>query len=227
MLFGKYSRLPFLLDADDGKGGGGDPPAGDPPANDDKPKTWDAYVESLSDDVKELYTTHVSGLKNALTSERETNKETAAKLKRLEELEEADKKRKEEQMTEMEKLQAQVAERDQKYADLQAQIDQERDQFNSERIKSAVKLAAKDLGFADPGDAYNLADITGVEIDDESGEIKGVEDALKKLSDAKPYLLEQEKGPRIGNNTRGKNGKRGKITEPEKITDKKGPLVRL
>jgi hypothetical protein len=128
-------------------------------------------------------------------------------------------------MSEQEKLQAQIAERDTKFAELQQQYEQDKARFDADRIKAAVKLAAQNAGFADPADAFNLADRTKVEIDPESGEIKGVEDALKKLSEAKPYLLTKNvRGDGLGNNTRG--NRRGTQPPPD---DKKlkVPPVRL
>jgi hypothetical protein len=57
----------------------------------------------------------------------------------------------------------------------------------SERLRSAVVSAAAKLGFADPMDAFNLLDKSALKQD--GGKVVGLDDALKALSEAKPYLV--------------------------------------
>lgn len=79
-----------------------------------------------------------------------------------------------------------AAERDKAMADMDAL----RQQFQGERIRHALEMEAGRQGFNDPADAYSLLDVSAITVD-EDGTIKGVEDALKALAKAKPYLVRQ------------------------------------
>lgn len=56
-------------------------------------------------------------------------------------------------------------------------------------LKSAVGLAARDLKIIDPDAAMLLLDKDALKFNDETSEYEGVEDALKNLIEAKPYLV--------------------------------------
>lgn len=178
----KMWEVPFYLDTDEPGGGGGGGDGDEPSEGEDV--TWDAYVESLDDDVKSLYQEHVSGLTSALEKERKANKEAKGELKdklaRLEELEEAEKKRKEAELSETEKLQQGIEEREAKIATLQGELEQTKAEFESERLKFAVMALASEMGFANAEDAYNLADLSKVERNDE-GKLEGAKEALEEL----------------------------------------------
>lgn len=64
-------------------------------------------------------------------------------------------------------------------------------EINSRLIRAEVRVVAAELGFANPEDAYHLADLAGVAVDDE-GVVSGVKKALEKLSKEKAYLLKTE-----------------------------------
>lgn len=64
----------------------------------------------------------------------------------------------------------------------------ERDTKAQERVlRYEVRLHAKDLGIADPGDALKLMDLSEVEYDDD-GEPKNIDKLLRDLVRKKPYL---------------------------------------
>jgi hypothetical protein len=61
-----------------------------------------------------------------------------------------------------------------------------RQQLTDERVQSRVMAAAQRLGFADPGDAYQLLDRADLVIED--GQPRNVDKLLKELLTKKPYL---------------------------------------
>ena len=55
-------------------------------------------------------------------------------------------------------------------------------------VRSAVVSAAAKAGFVDPDDAFALVDHDALEISDD-GSVKGVDDAIRAIAKAKPYLV--------------------------------------
>lgn len=111
------------------------------------------------------------------------NAESATRRKRLEELEAAEEERKAAQMSEIDKALKAKAD-----AEARAQAAEER--MRTATIRNAVVLAATRANFHDPEDAFRLADLEGVQIN-EDGRVSGVEEALKALAKAKPHLVRQ------------------------------------
>lgn len=112
-------------------------------------------------------------------------KEAAGKLA---EIEDANK-------SETEKTAAKLAELIQEQTQLQgenARLAKDREQA---LVRSAVVSKATQLDFQDPTDAYRMLDLSGLELDGE--EVKGIEDLLQVLAEAKPYLLRKSAIPRI------------------------------
>lgn len=70
---------------------------------------------------------------------------------------------------------------------------------NERLIRAEVKAVAAELGIVDPDAAYALMDCSEVTVD-ESGQVQGVAEALKALTEAKPYLVKQQtaSAPRSG-----------------------------
>ena len=196
-----------------------DPKTEDPP-EEKKTLDFEAWIESQSDEIKTQYATHTSGLKSALKSEREKSKEAEKQLKRLVELEEAEAKRKGEQLTEKEKLEKALAEKDDVIAQAQAKLDQAQTEMVEIRIRNAITLEASKQGFADPDDAYTLADTSGVEINDE-GMIEGVKEALEALAKVKPYLLKTNGQPP------GTPPRKQLVKSTEKKTEPAKPIIRF
>ena len=110
------------------------------------------------------------------------NAEAADRRKKLEAYEQAEEQRKLAEMTEVEKLQAELKrERDARAAE---QLD-----ARKAALSHAVTLQAQTLNFHDPADALAFlpADIV----------VDGVDDALKELARARPYLIKGSATPDI------------------------------
>jgi len=108
----------------------------------------------------------------------ETLKEQAAKWQ---EIEEANK-------SEAQKAADRAARLEKRLAEIQSENARLAEDYQKAQMKTAVVSAATRLGFADPSDAWAFLDPSALQIDE--GEIKGVEEALKALAEAKPYLLQ-------------------------------------
>lgn len=112
------------------------------------------------------------------------NQEAASRRKKLEAFEEAEKKKADAEKSELEKAQA-------KAAQLEKDLANQREASQKQTIRHTVEMAAAKMEFYDPADAVALADLSGVEIDDD-GKVKGVDEALKALAKAKPHLIKTE-----------------------------------
>jgi hypothetical protein len=112
------------------------------------------------------------------------NSESATRRKKLEEIEAAESERKARDLTEAEKAVKRAELAEQRATQLE-------NQWRTSTIRHAVEMTAGGLNFADPDDAFRLADLAGVEIDATTGKVIGVEDALKALAKAKPHLIKQ------------------------------------
>lgn len=151
-------------------------------------KTEDRTVEQLQQDLAEAKK-HI----------KELNRESTDRRKKLEALEKTESERKAAELSETDKLKAQVE---------QATKDREQAlaKANERVIRSEVIAKAAALNFNDPTDAFALVDKSKFKVDEESGEVEGVEDALKMLAKAKPYML-KNKTPTLGpTNPGGQNG---------------------
>lgn len=69
----------IYYDKDDGAGGGGAPAE----ERDVQPKSFEEWLSSQDDEVRELYEQHTSGLKSALEKEKEARKSLSQQLKEL------------------------------------------------------------------------------------------------------------------------------------------------
>ena len=147
-------------------------------------------------EVTRLFLTELSGAQTALHN---ANKEAADRRKKLEAYEKAEAEKNEAEKSELEKAQARAAELEKKLAD-------QTEQSKKDKIRHAVEITAKDLGYADPEDAIALADLSGVVVDD-AGKVSGVEQALKTLLEKKPHLKGsgQTQPPDLDANRRGQD----------------------
>lgn len=132
---------------------------------------------------------------------KEATKEAVDRKKRLADLEAEENKRKEAELSEVQKLQKQLA-------DAKAAAEAREKEVEALRLRSAVESAATKLAFLNPADAYLLADLSGVEMTAD-GKATGVEDALKSLLKERPYLANGQKPdgkgtPRAGQQTQGR-----------------------
>jgi len=169
------------------------PPA--PPAAGETPpapqaEAWDAWLAKQPLEVQDRYHKEHDGLHSALKSERDTRKEQDKQLKRLGELEKAEEERKKASLSETDKLK-------QELADAQKRTELALAEAATVRVKTAVLIAAGQLGFVDPEDAYALIKTSALEVGDD-GKVSGVDEALKELAKAKPYMLRKAGAPPLG-----------------------------
>jgi hypothetical protein len=121
---------------------------------------------------------------------KDANKEAASKRVRLEELERADQERQKASLSEVDRLKQQVAE-------AQSEAEKARSEAATVRVKTAVIVAAGQMGFQDPEDAYALLDLSKLEIE-KDGKVAGVDEALKALVKAKAYMIKKTGAGPIG-----------------------------
>lgn len=163
-------------DEDPGDSGGGD--GGDGDGDDDDEFDRERAMATIR---------NLRGVENA------QKKELRDALKKLEALEKAQKKRDEEEMSELEKAQALVKQMEQAAVDAEAVAEAQALEVNEKLIKAEVRVVAATMQFASPEDAYHLADLADVSVEDD-GSVKGVEKALKALAKDKAYLLSGDNG---------------------------------
>lgn len=118
---------------------------------------------------------------------KEANREAASRRKRLDELEAAEKARADAALTETQKLEKSLQE---------AQTRAEAAEVRAREIalQAEVRAYAATAGFIDPTEALKLADLSKVEIDPQTGTVKGAKEAIDALAKAKPHLL-RKTGP--------------------------------
>lgn len=147
----------------------GDEGDGDEETGDEKPKTKsaDPKVKELSDENS-----------RRRNENKNLRAELDAKAAKLKEYEDADK-------TETDKL---TGERD--------ELKQKSEKLAETNYRLSLQVAFLQNNTHDwhnPKAALRLLDLDGVEIDDE-GEVKGLDDAIKKLATENPYLLKDKAG---------------------------------
>jgi hypothetical protein len=109
---------------------------------------------------------------------------------KLTEFEKFEEERKKADMTVQERLEAEKAEADKKAQEAEERANKALEQANKRLLKSEFRLLAKELGVRKDAldDAFVLADMTSVEVDEE-GNVQGVKEALETLKKAKAYLF--------------------------------------
>lgn len=116
----------------------------------------------------------------------QANRESAERRKRIEAYEAEEQKKRDAELSEAERLKkerdALIAERDNAIAAHRKAL-----------IEAAVTLAAKDANLHNPQDAHVLADLSEVTIG-EDGAVMGADKAIRKLIEARPYLVKQGNG---------------------------------
>ncbi|MBA9027525.1 phage scaffolding protein [Peribacillus huizhouensis] len=125
--------------------------------------------------------------------------------------EQAEKERQEAEMTELEKLQAQLAEKDTKEQTLAQQLAELEKAVQNEKIRNEfIKVAtSQNIAFLD--DAFSLADLTAVTVED--GKVVGMDVAIQTLVDNKPFLLSKPKPKPIGESSNGNVDRADKTAE--------------
>jgi len=106
------------------------------------------------------------------------------------------------QMTELEKAQSEIAEAQAKAA--QATTEAEAIKVKAAEALLQAAVISKAGSFQDPMDAWSFIDRAKIEVQDD-GTYKGIDEALKTLIEAKPYLVKTDSGtPRPGTPARAK-----------------------
>jgi hypothetical protein len=114
-------------------------------------------------------------------------------------LEQAEEDRKKAQMSEQERLQAERDEALRKASDIEASVSAKVTAANQRLISAEFRTLAREANV--PSDriaaALKLADLTGVNVDDE-GNVSGVKEAVEALIAENPYLAEKTQPKQIG-----------------------------
>lgn len=113
--------------------------------------------------------------------------EIEAALKKAKDFEEA-------QLSEAEKLQREMEAAKKSAAEATAAATQAMAEANEMLLKAAVMTAATGAGFNDPADAWLYIDREAIK-PAEGGGYEGLEDAVKAVSEAKPYLVKVASEP--------------------------------
>ena len=124
-----------------------------------------------------------------LGREREKTKDYDELKKKADEL----KKLQDAQLTEQERQKKELDEATAAKADMEAKLKAKELEAQGILIRAEVRVQAAKLGFANPDDAYALADLAAVKVTD-AGEVAGVDKALEKLAKDKPYLINKDSG---------------------------------
>jgi len=154
-------------DDDKNKGDGGEPS----PDDKDKERTFSqADVDRI---VKERL-----GREQARTADYDELKKAAEELSGL----------KDADLSEQEKLKKRIAEMEQAQTEWDAQAKAAAEKVNEKLLRAEVRVVAATMNFIKPEQAYKLADLTSVEID-EDGQVKGVKKALEALVKDNQHLI--------------------------------------
>jgi serine phosphatase RsbU (regulator of sigma subunit) len=129
-------------------------------------ETFEQWLEKQPDDVKAMFTTHVTGLKTALDKERKSASDGEKAQKRLLELEAQEARRAEAALTKEQLMEKQTADAraqaEKQASDYKAQAEKVSADAEAKLIKAAVLIKAKDMGFENPADAYDMARVRDV-----------------------------------------------------------------
>ena len=175
----------------------------------EQPKEVQDKFNALPKDAQTFYIEQTTGLRKALTSERDMNKTSKTRLTALEQ---AEQDRKKAAMTELERTKTEKEEATAKVTSLEKDLE-------TNRIESAVMFEAAKLNFVTPEDAIKLLDRTALKVDPETKKVVGVAEALTALSKAKPYLIEPEKKEtRLGNAIKRNQQKQAEEGEQKQAT---------
>jgi hypothetical protein len=214
MFFGRMYRAGLYFDKPN------DNPEGDP--NKDKDPEGDevkltaeqqAHVDKIIGNTrKQAREGAIAGLLKDLGLDKVDDLKTI--LKKAKDAEDATK-------TETERLKQQADEATKRATDAETAKATALATANERLMKAAVM--AKAGTFHDPADAWSLIDRSKVKVNEETGEVEGVDKALEDLVKAKPHLVKGEQKPR-GTPPRNPQKQGGKGGE-EKFDER--PLVSL
>lgn len=185
-------------DGGDGDGDGNEESGGDGDGGDGK-----RYTQAEVDAIIQKRLGREKKKNQGKDQELEELRTAAARLKELEDAEK----------TEVEKLRDEVGQLKGQLEDEEGSLTVRQAELKERIVRLEVRKVALELGFIDPDDAYLLADLSEVALDENTDEVTGVEKALKALVKGKPHLVkgeEDEEPPASGKGTPPRGGKRKK-----------------
>jgi len=174
-----FMRFRWRTPPDDGSGGTPPPDKGDGGQAPPQTQGGKTFTQEELDRI----------IADRLGREREKTKDYDELKKKADEL----KKLQDAQLSEQERQKKELDEATVAKADLEARLKAKELEAQGILIRAEVRVQAVKLGFANPDDAYALADLGAVKVTD-SGEVSGVDKALEKLAKDRPYLLGKESG---------------------------------
>jgi hypothetical protein len=118
------------------------------------------------------------------------NKENQAFRARLDELEEAERQRREASMSDQDRARQASARKDAEIATLRAEKDELLARLHRTLIDHEVSREGARL-FEDPGLAVDLVDRAALEVDEETGRVRGVKEALERVLKRYPKLAKE------------------------------------
>jgi len=167
------------------QGAGGEPPAGAPTGGFTQEQVDEMVRKRLEQQARNKFADY------------DELKKAADELKKLRQA----------QMSEQEKAVARVTELEQRLADSEMSATELRMTIAERLIRAEVASVARDLEFADPDDAWRLADLAEVKADEELNvDRAAVKKSLDRLAKEKPYLLKRAAPPPGGTPPRGTRG---------------------
>lgn len=117
--------------------------------------------------------------------------EAAAARVELKALRDAEKARADAELTETQRM-------TKRQRELEEEVERLQKQAREAAITAAIAKTAVALGVIDPDAAVKLLDTDALDIDDKTGEPKNIEEALRALIKAKPYLVAKQESPTPG-----------------------------
>lgn len=145
---------------------------------------------------------------------KQANKEAGDRRKKLEEIEQNETKRREQELTEVQRAAKRAEE-------AEASLKKYQERYRTNAIRNAVRLAAQNAGFVDAEDAIALADLSGVDLDENTDRVTGAKEAIDALVKVKPHLLKTPERPAAPNINSTGGGPRPPITSEQIIQNKR------
>lgn len=137
---------------------------------------------------------------------------------KLSEYESQAEEKRQSELTDLQKAQEQAQQFEAKVQELTAQLEAERTKSQDQALKATYKQVASSFGIVDVEAALILSDLSAVSFD-ENGEVIGVEDAVKKLVEHKPYLVAKKQTQPIGAATNGGSSGQSEKTAEQLLAD--------
>lgn len=115
------------------------------------------------------------------------------------------------ELSEKERLEEIAKKHEEEKQTLSQELENMRESIKAEKIRSEFTKVATSNQIAYLDDAFNLADLSAVTVED--GKVVGMEEAIKALVDNKPFLLAKKQPKPIGESTNGNTERADKTAE--------------